>query len=769
MRIVYKISRMLAGILAVLVLIGWMPAAESAFAAEKFIVSPTTINKTVRVLPGEASDSIPFSIDIDVEGSDPVEFSVETFESWLTLRPTEGKSPMKITGEVTVTETMGEGTWEASIIVNSADAEPVTIPVSITVTRSFMLTVSPTSLDMVVTQLDLVVTEENAGQQIFPLTITSADPNISTYDWSAQTDAPWLTLSKNSGTSNDNIKLTVNPQDVVLNEDVDGDGILDSANGNVTFRSSLNPDPVSIPVSLTVDRGIDDLLIVSPSSLNLAVSENNAGQQTFPITISNADPNISAYDWSAQTDAPWLTLSSNSGTGNTTTSLTVTPQEVVINEDVDGDGFPDSAIGTVTFRSSLDGQQTVDPVVLTVRLTIAQSFDLSVHPGQLFWSIEKDAGSGIIPLDAQILQIFSGPAGWIASTDVNFLTIGNEAGENGAGKVSEDPYGQLSVSPVSSVVQAMAYGNHTGTITISDRYSQFFRQIPVTINIRRPGEAVSLPAPVPETYQISPYYSMIETAAASTLHLQLPVPDDLLYLPTQTMCEEAVEEAVGEWRDPDNVPGNLNEYCSLNQYVYVLMEFPQMAPGLIYAWDKLGQFFLAYDNGIKTSGADAHTYADGPVPVIPVGPVQLLEYHGTMVISTRIGADLDTAVETQRIQINIRTLEGTWNVTESYNGMLYSYDTANFLNLYRKPAEPGYYAGTWGSTPVNVLPGDGMSWLHEMSFVQNGLTFTYQIQSLSAGQMSGIWRFTWPGGASNWETFQASRQLQLPSLPLLPW
>jgi hypothetical protein len=62
-----------------------------------------------------------------------------------------------------------------------------------------------------------------------------------------------------------------------------------------------------------------------------------------------------------------------------------------------------------------------------------------------------------------------------------------------------------------------------------------------------------------------------------------------------------------------------------------------------------------------------------------------------------------------------------------------------------------------------------MSWLHEMSFVQNGLTFTYRIQTLSAGQMSGIWRFTWPGGAGNWETFQASRQLQLPSLPLLPW
>ena len=664
MRIVYKITRMLTGILGVLLLIGWIPAAVSAFTAAEFIVSPGAIDiGTVRVLPGATAGPFSFSIavvggpapDPPVVGEDgetttdgeTARFFATTDASWVTLSATEGESPGSITATVNVSETMGEGRWEASI----------------------------------------------------------------------------------------------------------------------TIMSGLDPatEPVYIPVSVTVMRSIGDLLTVSPTSLDLVVSEENAGQQTYPIAITNADPNKTTYDWSAQTDVPWLTLSRYSGTGNTTISLTADPQLLAMNADFDGDGILDSATGTVIFRSDLNAQQTTDPVVLTVRLTTApvtQTADLSVHPGQLFWSIEKDPLAGAISLDPQILQIFSGPAGWIASTDVNFLSI-----NGGAGLVSADPYGQLSITPVSSLIQTMAYGNHSGTITISDRYSQFFRQIPVTINIRRPGEAVSPPAPPPETYQISPYYSMIETAAASKLHLQLPVPDGLVYQPTPMMCQEAG----GQWLDRDNVPGNLNEYCSLNQYVYVLMEFPQMAPGLIYAWDKLGQFFLAYENGVKTSGADGHTYADGPVPVIPVGPVQLLEYHGTMVISTRIGVNLNTAVETQRIQINIRTLEGTWKVTESYNGVLYSYDAANFLKLNRKPAEPGYYAGTWGITPVNVLPGDGVSWLHEMSFVQNGLTFTYQIQALSAGEMSGIWRFTWPGGAGNWETFQASRQLLLPSLPLLPW
>ncbi|MCA1794526.1 MAG: hypothetical protein LC660_11795 [Desulfobacteraceae bacterium] len=88
--------------------------------------------------------------------------------------------------------------------------------------------------------------------------------------------------------------------------------------GRITIMSGLDPDtdPVSIPVSLTVVRSIGDQLTVSPTSLDLAVTEKNAGQQTFPITITNADPDKSAYEWSAQTDAAWLTLSRYSDTAN---------------------------------------------------------------------------------------------------------------------------------------------------------------------------------------------------------------------------------------------------------------------------------------------------------------------------------------------------------------------------------------------------------------------------------------------------------------------
>ncbi len=149
------------------------------------------------------------------------------------------------------------------------------------------------------------------------------------------------------------------------------------------------------------------------------------------------------------------------------------------------------------------------------------------------------------------------------------------------------------------------------------------------------------------------------------------------------------------------------------------MKFPEMLPDTVFSWDRYGQFSPAFVNGVKVPGADYLTYADGPVSVIPVGPVQLLGYHGTMVISARLGADLDNARELQRIQINIRTLAGQWRVTESYFGFFYTYDRANPLELAWDPARTGY-AGTWGSIPVTTAPGDGAQVLHYLNFPPTG-------------------------------------------------
>ena len=569
-------------------------------------------------------------------------------------------------------------------------------------------------------------------------------------------DASWITISPDQGESPGTVTATV-----IVSETMPA-GRWD---GTITIVSGLTSpgEPAtmtSIPVTVNVERIIGDLLTVSPAHLDLMITELNAGIQVFPVSITNADPDNPFFDWSAQIDTHWLTLSQNSGAGNSTISLTVNPLLLPLRLDLNGDGVLDGDIGTVTIYSNL----TPEPVTLTVQAGIGPSYDLSVHPGQLFWSIEKKTDNESLSLDPQYIQVFAGQTGWTVFCDVHYLTVlaidldTTDISDGSGAQISTHPYGRVEVTPAAELIREMDYGYHTGTITISDRSSQFFRQIPVTLHIRKPGESVGLPVPAPDIYQISPYYSMIETAAAGLLDLQLPVPDDLPYYPTETMCRDAG----GAWVDPDNVPGNLNESCNLNQQVYVLMAFPEMMPGQVYAWDQFGEFHLAFDNGIKVTGADTYTYADGPVPVIPVGPVQMLRYYGTMIISTRIGSDLNSAVESQRIQINLRTLDGRWQVTESYNGQMYTYDSANLLELNRTPELAGYYSGTWGGSMVTTLPGDGITWLHQLEFALNGIQYTYQIQNLSAGKMTGRWRFSWPGGTSNWETFSANRQLLLP-------
>ncbi|WP_289020748.1 hypothetical protein [Desulfobacter postgatei] len=136
--------------------------------------------------------------------------------------------------------------------------------------------------------------------------------------------------------------------------------------------------------------------------------------------------------------------------------------------------------------------------------------------------------------------------------------------------------------------------------------------------------------------------------------------------------------------------------------------------------------------------------------------------YGTVVVSLRIGNNLSSAVEIQRLLISLQTLEGQWTVTEAYNGSYYVYDFAPLTVDRIIDGQPGYTA-SWENMPVSVSFGDGSNWLYQLSFEQEeGIYYTYQIQRLSGSQMSGQWRYTWPGTSSDWETFEAQRPLTFP-------
>jgi hypothetical protein len=334
--------------------------------------------------------------------------------------------------------------------------------------------------------------------------------------------------------------------------------------------------------------------------------------------------------------------------------------------------------------------------------------------------------------------------------DATGVKPGGELGQ----VIITDVYGWVEVTPAAELLSDMDYGTYTGYITVSDLDGENKIRIPITINIREPGDAVYLPVP-----EFRNSYSQMEAAESSLIDVQFPVPEDFVYYPTAETCQVAG----GTWMDPDNTLGSLDEYCSLNQHAYVLLERQDMDPGMVYAMTKTGELAPAYENGVKVSGADTLSYADGPISYIPFGPLQMIGSYGTVVVSLRVGTNLSSAVEIQRLQINLQTPDGQWTVTEAYKGDYYVYDFAP-LTIERLDGQSGY-TGLWEDMPVTVSIGDGSTWLYQLYFEENGINYTYQIQSLSGNRMSGQWQYTWRNTSSDWETFEAQRQLWPLSFP----
>ncbi len=729
------------------VALAWVLAAAAfAPAQAALVVSPDSLDVgTVTLKPGQASGT--YSFDVSVSGGPaPVGDEKATFvasadRSWITVDPATGDVPGAAKVKVTVQDNMSSGTHTGTVTFTSGldPAETGTVTVTVDVVRQSdgPLVVSPTSVNVGTVR---VLPNQAHAPFTFSISVSGgpvpAEGESATYV--ASTDASWLTVSPANGSVPGTLVATVTVSETLMSG---------TYTGNVRVFSGLDPSySGTVQVQVTVERVIGDLLVVSPTEVEVVVAAEGSARQTFPVQVENADPTRPFFTWSAQPTVDWLRAPKDTGSGNETVSVTVDPQRLIVN------GDEGTAEGQIIFRSNIHEEAAT----LTVRVRIVPSTELTVFPSRLFWSVEKFPDFGGLFFEPQTLQVFAGTSGWSASYDAPFLDISamTSTGEPLLVLVSDDAYGRLEVTPDADLLENWDYGVYDGVITVSDRLSQFYRKIPVTVEIRRPGEPAGLPIPTPEFSQISPYYVLIETADAGLLDFDLHVPKDLAYYPGEAQC---LSDG-GQWLDPDGVPGNLDEYCSLNQRAYVLIALPEMFPGDIYALTpKVSSgLALAFDNGVPTPGSDDYAYADGPVPSVPFGPFQPFGLYGRAIISMRVGATLAGATEVQRVQINIRTLDGTWRVTETYNGTTYVYDDADLLVLDRDAGRINY-TGTWGTIPVTVTPGDGRTFLYRLAFSEGGVGYWYEILSLSGNELKGRWQLSSEGGSSGWETFQAQR------------
>ena len=669
---------------------------------------------------------------------------------WLTLEPPSGAIPGVIKAKVTVSALM-EGSYETTVTVQSNIGNTDTARITLTVNRltGEPLTISPNFVDLGTIRLS---GGETYGPVSFTVSINGGPlPSQGTQaTFKAASDQPWLQVNPATG----NVPGTTTVQVTI------SDRMVGSFTGTVLITTSA-PTPSggvitasgTVIVTVNVERAIGDLLTVSPSTLDVEFTTNNLSPQVFPLHIANADTQGMAFYWSAEVKVPWLRLDPVSGTGATVATLTVDPRLVPVSGSVAG------VEGTILFRSNLGAE----PVTVTVRLTVVVVTNerLAVYPSYLYWSVVRAGDGTLESFTEEILTVASQNDGWIVWADAPFVTITSLDGVVGGAMLQGSGVGtRLSVTPSAAVLAGYGYGRFEGRIMVSNLSGDALRIVPVTVEIRKPGDPIVPPIPPNTVLQSVPGSVLVETVDTAWFEMLLSAPKSVVQYPSAQACRGAG----GMWVDPDGLPGTLDEMCSLDQKIYVLAAVPDAIPGRVYVLSAHHPAGLteAFINGVKLAGADQWYYSAVPVPYIPIGPLQLLGLYGRVHVSVRLGSDLGSAQEIQRVQINVRTVEGSWLVTETYKGVSYSYGPDRPLSLKRQAPGSAQYIGSWDGAAVTCRPGDGMHQLYLLEFVENGVRYVYEVQSLTGNKMKGRWMFSTSGISSIWETFEGSRLAFVP-------
>lgn len=717
-------------------------------------VEPQNVSLGPYILgPGQTLGPLQFSISVVGTDNGTTKYVASGNAPWLVLDPTNGGIPGVITAKVTVSATMVTGTYSAEITVTGVKEDGTgtgvaKIPVTLTVTRTtgVGLTISPNFVDLGTIRL---LPGEKFGPSSFSVSIsggpTPAEGKETTF--SAASDQPWLQISPTTGKVPGTATVSVTISEKMVGEFL---GTVTITTSTPTVTGDQITGSGTVIVTFTVERVIGNLLTVSPSALDVEFTTNNLSPQVFPLQVRNADPTWNEYDWSAEALVPWLRVDPAFGRGNTTVTLTVDPRLVPLTSSVN------TVEGAIVFRSSLNPE----PVQVSVRLrvVVVSNETLSVYPSYLYWSLQKSAEGFLETASEEVLNVASQNDGWIVWTDVPYLVLTNL--DDAAGTLTGSGVGtRVSVRLDLSVLNGYGYGRWEGSVKVSNLSGTALRVVPVVVDIRRPGEPVTPPIPPNLVLQSSPGYVLVEAVDTAWFEMLLSAPQTVVRYPSALSCQTAG----GLWIDPDGFPGTLDEMCSLDEKVYVLAAVPDAIPGRVYALSAHcpGGITDVLVNGVPLPGADQWYYAAGPVPYIPIGPLQLLGLFGRIHVSVRVGSDLSSTREVQKVQINVRTVEGTWLVTETYQGAQYSYGPERPLVLKRQPGTP-IYTGTWDGSAVTCRPGDGVQQLYVMDFVEKGVQYQYEIERMTADKMSGRWRFAYDGRWSAWEKFEASRWAIVP-------
>jgi hypothetical protein len=298
---------------------------------------------------------------------------------------------------------------------------------------------------------------QQGGSNPAAQTLTISNIGGGTLSWTASDSAVWMSLSSSAGTGAGSVSVSV------------ATGALTSGSYSGTVMlSATGASPVIVPVSFTVTTApVAPAIGASPTSFSFtAQAGSNPATQT--LTISNTGGG--ALNWTASDNAAWLTLSTASGTGNGSTTLTVNTATLTTGSH--------NALVTV----SAPGATSVSiPVALTVTAApVAPAIGAS--PTSLSFTAQQ-GGANPATQALAISNTGGGTLTWTASDDAAWLSV---APASGTGNGS---------ATVTALLGTLTTGTHTGTITLSATGTSPV-SVPVSLTVTA--------APVPPAIGASP-------------------------------------------------------------------------------------------------------------------------------------------------------------------------------------------------------------------------------------------------------------------------
>jgi len=250
---------------------------------------------------------------IALSSSTPASYFVSlapgTGGNWLSAAgPVSGSSPAAITLHVANYSTLAAGTYTADIAINlSGGGPPLLVPVTLTVTPSAALAMSPAAVN-------LTIAANGGGASTVTQTITVQSPQTISYSLTATTQSggAWLSLSKTNGATDDTFDLLANGASLPPG----------TYTGTVTVQPTSASGPKRlIAVTLVVTTSVE----VMPDPGTIAVVYRAGDSMPAAQSISLETLGNAAATFSISADAPWVTVSPNTGSAPATISITVDP------------------------------------------------------------------------------------------------------------------------------------------------------------------------------------------------------------------------------------------------------------------------------------------------------------------------------------------------------------------------------------------------------------------------------------------------------------